>query len=130
MVKFNLAFDLDLFVSDSVNQGELANNVINTVSSYFDINSEQMNQDIFLGDLQNSINDINGVINILGMKVYNKVGNGYSLNPIEQEYVNEDTREIKLINNTVYSVEDSMFEIKNPERDIKVLLRKKTDLFV
>jgi len=127
---FNLSFDVDLFVSDSVNQGELANNVINTVADYFDVNAEQMNEDIFLGDLQNSINDINGVINILSIKVYNKVGNGYSLNQIEQEYLNEDTREIKLINNTVYSVEDSLFEIKYPDRDIRVYLRKKTDLFV
>jgi hypothetical protein len=127
---FNLAFDLDLFVSESVNQGELANNVINTVATYFDVNSEQMNEDIFLGDLQNSINNINGVINILGLKAYNKVGNGYSLNQIEQPYVNETTREIQLINNTVYSTEDSLFEIKFPDRDIKLLLRKKTDLFV
>ena len=127
---FNLAFDLDLFVSESVNQGELANNVINTVATYFDVNAEQMNEDIFLGDLQNSINNISGVINILGLKAYNKVGNGYSLNQIEQAYVNETTKEIQLVNNTVYSTEDSMFEIKYPDRDIKVLLRKKTDLFV
>lgn len=127
---FNLSFDLDLFVTDSANQGELANNVINTVASYFDVNSEQMNEDIFLGDLQNKINDINGVINILGLKAYNMVGNGYSLNQIEQPYVNDQTREIQLINNTVYSVEDSLFEIKFPDRDIRVLLRKKTDLFV
>lgn len=127
---FNLGFDLDLFVSDSVNQGEIANNVINTVANYFDINNEQMNEDIFLGDLQNSINDINGVLNILGIKVYNKVGNGYSLNQVQQEYVDDSTREIKLINNTVYSVEDSLFEIKYPDRDIKVSLRKKTELFI
>ena len=29
------------------------------------------------------------------------------------------------INNTIYSTEDSMFEIKYPAKDIKVLLRKK-----
>lgn len=126
---FNLALTFDLFISDSANQGELANNVIQTVSNYFDINNEEMNQDIFLGDLLNSINDINGVINIISTKVYSKVGNGYSLNEIQQEYANTSTKEIKLINNTVYSSEDSMFEIKYPERDIVVYLRKKTELF-
>lgn len=127
---FNLGITVDLFVSDSVNQGELANNVINTISGYFDINSEQMNQDIFLGDLENSINSINGVYNILDLVVYNLVGNGYSLNQIQQSYANEQSHEIQLVNNTVYSVEDSMFEIKYPDRDIKVFLRKKNDLFI
>lgn len=127
---FNLAFDLDLYISDSVNQSELANNVIQTVNNYFDVNTRKMNEDIFLGDLQIQINNINGVINILGTKVYNKVGNGYSLNQIAQEYNNVDTREIKLVNNTIYSVEESMFEIRFPEKDIRLTLRKKTDLFV
>lgn len=126
---YNLALTFDLFISDSVNQGELANNVIQAVSDYFNVNNEQMNQDIFLGDLLNSINDINGVINILSTKVYNKVGNGYSLNEINQEYANASTKEIKLINNTVYSSEDSMFEIKYPQKDIVLYLRKKTELF-
>lgn len=126
---FNLGLILDLYITDSANQGELANNVIQTVNSYFDVNTSQMNEDIFLGDLMNSINDINGVVNILSMKVFNKVGNGYSLNEISQEYSNEITKEIKLINNTVYSSEDSMFEIKYPQKDIVLYLRKKTDLF-
>lgn len=126
---FNLALTFDLYINDAVNQGELANNVIQTVTSYFDVNTEQMNQDIFLGDLMNSVNDINGVVNIISMQVFNKVGNGYSLNEIGQEYSNETTKEIKLINNTVYSSEDSMFEIKYPQRDIVLYLRKKTDLF-
>lgn len=126
---YNLGLTLDLFITDSVNQGELANNVIQTVSSYFNVDSSQMNEDIFLGDLLNNINDINGVINVLSIKVFNKVGNGYSLNEIEQEYSNDTTREVQLINNTVYSSEDSMFEIKYPQKDIVVYLRKKTDLF-
>jgi hypothetical protein len=125
----NLGLTFNIFIADSANQGELANNVIQTVSQYFDVNKKQMNEDIFLGDLLNAINDINGVINIISVNAFNKVGNGYSLNEISQEYSNEATREIKLINNTIYSSEDSMFEIKYPQRDIVLYLRKKTELF-
>jgi hypothetical protein len=125
---YNLALTFDLFINDSANQGALANTVIQTVIDYFNVNNEQMNQDIFLGDLLHEINSINGVINILSTKVYNKVGNGYSLNEINQPYVDSTTREIQLINNTVYSSEDSMFEIKYPQKDIVLYLRKKTDL--
>lgn len=126
---YNLGLTFDIFIADSANQGELANNIIQAVINYFDVNKSEMNEDIFLGDLLNTINDINGVINILSIKVFSKVGNGYSLNEIEQEYSNENTKEIKLINNTVYSSEDSMFEIKYPQKDIVLYLRKKTELF-
>lgn len=127
---FNLSFAIDLYISDSANQSQLANTVIQDVITYFDVTTESMNQDIFLGDLINKINDVDGVINVLGLKVFNQVGNGYSVNQIQQPYVDTTTREIELINNTVYSVEDSMFEIKYPSRDIVLTLRKKTDLFV
>lgn len=126
---YNLAITVDLYVADSTNNGQLANEVIQTINEYFNINSSNMNEDIFLGDLINSINDINNVINVLSIKVFNKVGNGYSLNEIEQEYSDNTTREIKLINNSIYSSEDSMFEIKFPQKDISVTLRKKTELF-
>jgi hypothetical protein len=125
---YNLSFQFDVFISDSAVQGEVANNIIQSTINYFNIENSTMNEDIFLGDLLNTINDINGVLNVLSVKVFSKVGNGYSLNEIEQEYVDDLTKEIKLVNNTIYSNEDSMFEIKNPQKDIVVLLRKKTDL--
>lgn len=127
---FNISLDIDLYISDSANQSQLANSVIQEVIAYFDVNTESMNQDIFLGDLINQINNVNGVINVLNLIVYNNVGNGYSANQIQQPYTNNNTRQIQLINNTIYSIEDSMFEIKYPEKDIRVTLRKKTDLLV
>ena len=125
---FNLSFEIELFIDD-VNESSIANSVIRAVADFFNINDRQMNEDIFLGPLQNTINDVDGVINILSLKVFNKVGDPYSANIIEQEFVNETTREIRLINNTVYSTESSMFEIKFPEKDIVLLLKKKNDLF-
>jgi len=60
--------------------------------------------------------------------MFNKVGGQYSKNTISQKILDISTGEINIINNTIYSEADSMFEIKYPERDIKVLLRKKTDM--
>ena len=42
----------------------------------------------------------------------------------------EVTGEIQIINQTIYSAPDSMFQIRNPERDIRVTMRKKTNLNV
>lgn len=124
---FNLAFDVELYVQ-SQNDSQIANSVIRTVSEYFNINNHNMNEDIFITPLIEEINNVVGVINVLSIKVYNKVGGQYSQNVVEQSLISTSTGEIQLINNTIYSTEDSMFEIKYPEKDIRVFLRKKTNL--
>jgi uncharacterized protein YjaG (DUF416 family) len=121
---FNLAFDIDVYV-ENIADNQIANNIINLVREYFDINDYQMNQDVFLGRLQRQILEANGVINVIGITAYNKVGGQYSNNVISQEFTNTTTGEIKIINNTIYSTPDSMFEIKYPEKDIRVYLRKR-----
>lgn len=124
---FDLAFDVDLYVENG-NDNQIASNVITLVIDYFNVNNYQMNQDVFLGDLQREILLANGVINIISITVYNKVGGNYSNNVISQEITDPVTGEITIINNTIYSTEDSMFEIRFPSNDIRVFLRKKVDL--
>jgi hypothetical protein len=126
---FNLAFDFDLFV-DETNENNIANAVINAVSDYFDVRNSQMNEDIFLTPLIEIVNNIQGVVNVLDITIYNKVGGDYSVNPIPQEIVDEVTGQILVQNQTIYSTEDSMFEIKFPNKDIRVFLRKKVNLGV
>jgi hypothetical protein len=121
---FNLAFDIDVYV-ENISDNTIANNIITLVREYFDINDYEMNQDVFLGRLERQILEANGVINIIDVKVYNKVGGQYSSNVISQEFADTTTGEIQIINNTIHSTEDSMFEIKYPEKDIRVFLRKK-----
>jgi len=120
---FNLAFEIDVYVTNTADN-QIANSIITLVTEYLDINIHEMNQDIFLGKLQKEILNANGVINVIGIKVFNKVGDQYSINTVTQSIVNTTTGEIRIENNTIYSTQDSMFEIKYPEKDIKVLLRK------
>jgi hypothetical protein len=124
---FNLAFDFDLYIEER-NESNIANSVINTVANYFAVRDHVMNEDIYLGPLIEAVNNIEGVVNILDIVTYNKVGGEYSVNPIPQNIVNDLTGEIEIQNQTIYSAEDSMFEIKFPTKDIRVFLRKKTNL--
>jgi hypothetical protein len=119
----NLGFEIDAYV-DNVADNQIANSIITIVSDFFDINNHEMNEDIFLGKLQKEILNVNNVINVINIRVFNKVGEQYSNNSISQSILNKNTGEIKIENNTIYSSRDSMFEIKYPEKDIKVLLRK------
>jgi hypothetical protein len=119
----NLACDIELFVNNDV-ENSLANNIITAVSDFFNVQNKKMDEDVFIGVLNKTINDIDGVVNIIDMKFYNKVGGDYSLNSVSQELVSEVTGEIQLVNNTIYSTQDGMFEIKFPEKDIRIYLRK------
>jgi hypothetical protein len=66
-----------------------------------------------------------GVLNVIDIKVYNKVGGGlYSLNEVSQPYINSSTKQIDLMGLfTLFADPDSMFEIKYPEKDIRVSVR-------
>jgi hypothetical protein len=121
---FNLAFEVDVYV-DNIADNQIANSIITLVRNYLDINNYEMNQDIFLGRLQREILSANGVINVIAIKVFNRVGGQYSNNVVSQA-VDPNTGEITIINNTIYSTADSMFEIKFPEKDITIFLRKST----
>ena len=121
---YNLAFEIDVYV-ENIADNQIGNSIIGIVRDSLDINNHEMNDDIFLGKLQQEILEANGVVNIIGIKVFNKVGGNYSTNTIAQAISNTTTGEISIENNTIHSTQDSMFEIKYPEKDIKVLLRKK-----
>jgi len=123
----NISINIDLYVQD-FSDSQIANNIISIVNEYFNINNGFINEDIYIGDLINSINDATGVINVMSWKFFNKVGGRYSLNETSMPYVDDNTREIRLFNNTLYSDKDSMFEIKFPEKDIVVKLFRRGDI--
>jgi hypothetical protein len=122
---YNLGFDIDIFVDKSVTKSEIISNVIQVVTNYFDIANEQIAQNIYVAQLIEQINNVAGVLNVVDIKIYNKVGGGlYSLNEVSQPYLDTTTKQIDLMGlYTLFADEDSMFEIKYPEKDIRVSVR-------
>lgn len=125
---FNLGYQISVYIDENIPSNIIAKNVINEVIKFHDIQNRQMGENIYLGYLIEAINNVTGVINVIDYKLYNKVNNGYSLNEIEQPLKEQNTREIQLIDNTLFNSQDAMFEIKYPEKDIVVLLKKKSQL--
>jgi hypothetical protein len=117
---YHLAYDIELFVEDNAESVEVIRKAAIEVSNYHNIHDRQMNEDIPLGRLIEALNNVAGVQNVVNMKVYNKTTGKYSPYATEMEILNPETGEIKLENNTLYASNDSMFEIKNPERDIRI----------
>ena len=119
----NLGFEVDIFAEKSIPKGEVISGVIGSITDYFDINKWDMGDNIYISQLVENINNVSGVLNVTDLRVFNKVNeNGkYSLNEIAQPYIDEDTRQIDLLGKyTLFGAPNSMFEIKFPNKDIKV----------
>lgn len=121
----NLGIEVDLFIEKSIPKGDVISNVITTIKEYLDINNWDMGDNIYLSQLIENVNSVGGVLNVTDLRVFNKVNeNGtYSLNEIAQPYVDADTRQVDLLGkNTLFGVPNGMFEIKYPNKDIKVTI--------
>ncbi len=121
----NLSIEVDLFIDKNAPQSQVVSQAINEIKNYFDINKFEMGQNIYISPLIETVNNIGGVLNVIQLRLFNKVGGGlYSLNEISQPYLYEDTRQIDIEDMTLYGDPISMFEIKYPNKDISVRVRQ------
>lgn len=130
----NLSFDCDIFVDKNYNPSDVIESVSRTIESYMDINNHALGEDIYVGDLERAIGNVDGVLNLIDLRVYNEIGGKYSETittqyTIEGENSNSSRSsfdgnylEINLEdeNYILNSETDTMFEIKYPETDIRV----------
>ena len=121
----NISFEIDLYIDKKSPQSQVIAQVINEVKNHFDINKYEMGENIYLSALIEKINSIGGVLNLIGLRVFNKVGNGYSLNETSQPYIDIVTNQIDISeDNTLFGEPTSMYEIKYPSKDIMVRTRQ------
>ena len=121
----NLSFEIDLYVDKKLPQSQIVTEVIKNVKEYMDINKFDMGDNIYLSPLLETINNVGGVLNVIDIRVYNKIGDGkYSLNEISQPYIDTLTRQIDISEDyTIFGEPTSMFEIKFPNMDIMVRVK-------
>lgn len=134
----NLKFEIDIFVDKAYDKDEVVKRVIETVIDYMDIRRHQMGEDIFLGDLQKEIGKLDGVSNLIEMRVYNPNTDDYSCDSITQQLVdvsdccynyseagqNDRQIDLKASDMMLFSEANSMFEILN-DNDIIVKVKQR-----
>jgi len=122
---YNLGFEVDLFIDKKMPQNQVMAEVIKIIRDYMDISKWQMGDNIYLSQMIEKISAVSGVLNIIDLRVYNKVGEGiYSDKQIKQNLISTTTGEIDLLGeNVIYGNPIGFFEIKFPEKDIKVRIK-------
>ena len=116
----NISIDVYCFLDKNLNKSTVISQMISTITSYMAVSKQTMGQNIYLSDLSRELNDIDGVLNIVEFKVFNKMGGQYSISVSPQE-IDPTTYEISIQNSlTLYGDYNTMYEIKYPSTDIRV----------
>jgi hypothetical protein len=119
----DLCFEVDLVLENSSNQGQIITNVITKMGDYFGIDSIEMGQDLPMGELRGLIMNQPGIINIVNLRVYNKVGGEYSQSQSSQPIwtvPSAGLRELNMLDDTIYAQPDEILHVRFPEKDIAV----------
>lgn len=123
----NLSIEADLFIDKTYDSSDVMREVINTIKDYMDINKHQLGEDIYISDLEKEVTKVDGVINITDLRIYNEVGGEYSPTATAQGTIDVDgedvtRKQIDLVSSmyVLDSEADEMFEIKFPDKDIRI----------
>ncbi len=124
----NLEIEVDLYLDKIFNSNEVKVNAINAIKDFFDTDKWQMNQHIYISQIVDTIREIPGVINVVDIRFYNLDGGQYSNTVVAQATGSRDSilhtgiyrTHINPISNTIYSTPISMFEVRNPDVNIKI----------
>jgi len=119
----DLGLEIDLNIDKNVNQTDIIQTVINDVITYFDYTKRKMGDPLFVGALNKIIGSVSGVINVIEIRVYNKIGGEYSSAQVSQTYKDNTTKEIAQSDNIIFMKSNQIFQIRFPNKDIKVRVK-------
>jgi hypothetical protein len=126
----NLSFEVDVITDKNYNKLDIIKTIINTITNYMDINSHIMGDEIYVGDLEKEISKIDGVINLISLRIFNEVGGNYSRTTVSQETIlSEDGTkneiDLEATDGILYNDGDTMMEILDPNKDIRIRLKER-----
>jgi hypothetical protein len=119
----DLSMNLDVVLDNSQNQGAVISQIVNIVSTYFDPSHRQMGQNVYISEIRRQIQSENGVISVSSIQVFNKVGGQYSSSQTSQKYLDSETREIDLIDETIFAEPSQTYQVRFPGKDINVRVK-------
>jgi hypothetical protein len=119
----DLKLEFDIVIDKNVSQTEVLKTVISDVTDYFSIDKRKMGDPLFVGDLMRLVGQISGVVNVVEIRVYNMTGGEYSSSEVSQSYKDEQTKEILQSDMTIFMKSNQIYQIRFPNKDIKIRVK-------
>ena len=88
--------------------------------------SRELGQNVNVSDMKSIIQDISGINTLSEIRVYNKIGGQYSSSETSQRYVDKVTKQIDLIDETIFAEPDQIYQVRFSNKDIKVRVKNLT----
>jgi len=117
--------ELEFFViTENIgSRSQIITQIINTVTDYMEPGKRELGQNVNISDLRRIVQAINGVNTLTAINVYNKVGGQYSSSETSQRYIDNTTKQIELVDDTIFAEPDQIYQVRFPNKDIKVRVK-------
>jgi hypothetical protein len=119
----DLSFNIDVVLDSTQNQGTVISQIITIVSDYFEPINRQLGENVNISELRRLIQSENGVISLSDIQVFNQVGGQYSSSQTSQRYLDSATKQIELIDETIFAQPNQTYQIKYPNKDINIRVK-------
>lgn len=120
----DLAFEIYVTLQKTTNQNSIIADIIDKVNAYMLPQAREFGQDVIIGEIRRVVQSIEGVVSITDIKVFGRVGGQYSNSQTSQVYSDPTTKEIDLIDDTIFSQPTEFYQIRFPNRDIAVRVKQ------
>ena len=119
----DLSVEVSIVLDSAQNSGQIIANVIDKVSLYFNPQTRQLGQNVYLSELSSIIQNQNGVLTVAGLNIYNLVGGQYSSAETSMEYADPETKLIGPVDDTIFAQPSQVYQIRYPNKDIRVSVK-------
>lgn len=119
----DLSLDISIVLDSAQNSGQVITSVIDKVSAYFNPQSREMGQNVYLSELSSIIQSTNGVLTVVGIDVFNEVGGQYSSAETSMEYSDPVTKQIGPVDDTIFAQPNQVYQVRFPTKDIRISVK-------
>jgi hypothetical protein len=119
----DLAFTIDVVLDNSQNQGAVITQIVDNVTNFMSPSVRNLGENVNISELRRILQSQNGVITLSNISVFNKVGGEYSSSQTSQRYSDSETKQIELIDDTIFAEPSQTYQVRYPGKDISVRVK-------
>ena len=119
----DLSVDISIVLDSAQNSGQVISSVVDKVAAYFNPQTRQLGQNIYLSEIRSLIQNTYGVLTVSNIDVFNEVGGQYSSAETSMEYSDPETKQISTVDDTIFAQPSQVYQVRYPNKDIRVSVK-------
>ena len=119
----DLGVEVSIVLDSAQNSGQVISSVIDKISTYFNPQTRELGQNVYLSEIKSLIQNTNGVLTVAGLDIFNQVGGQYSSAETSMPYTDTETKLISTVDDTIFAQPSQVYQIRYPSKDIKISVK-------